>query len=86
MRVKTITRTISGVHYDNLSMTVELDEDESYEKACVELDKKLNESLEKIYKEKKLANDKEYEKQIMLEKVDALKRAIEKETVNNIPF
>ena len=48
MKIKTISRTISGISYDNLSATAELEKGEDVIKASVELHLTLRQALDKI--------------------------------------
>lgn len=48
MKITTVTRTISGDSYDNISATAELKGKDTIESVAIELDSQLKGALEKI--------------------------------------
>ena len=88
MIITKISRKVTGANYSNIELTATLaeTEQEDVERLAIELDRKCLDLLQKIQDEKIKKNEKINEKYRMLDKIDTLRRAVEKETVDELPF
>lgn len=86
MNIISISRKITGGNYDNISMTANLDEGEDPIKAVVQLDIKCHEALNGIVEHKATEEIRNHEERKMLDKVEALKTAIKKHEIDDLPF
>ena len=86
MKITEISRTVSMRDYSNVSAKAIVEDGENLIEAMVKLDKELNLSLDKIYKTRDEDEEKERNKRGMFAKIEALKIAIEKNQLDELPF
>ena len=86
MKITQITRKVTGSNYSNIELTATITATEDVEKCAIDLDRKCVELLQKIQDEDNNRIEKDNEKWRMLDKIEALKRAVEKETIDELPF
>lgn len=83
MKIESISRTISGFDYDNISATATIGENENPIEAAKLLDVETRKMLNAITNQKKAVDDLRSEKQ---ETVSLFKRALEHAEKEDIPF
>ena len=83
MKIKTISRTISGNNFDNLSCTAELEEGDKLADCAKSLDSQLREALSEISEHREEVQSFRQEKN---EAVSILEMALEHAKNNQIPF
>lgn len=86
MIVTSITRKVTGNHYDNISFTAEIEEGEDPKKIAIDLNKLCEESLEAIKIDDGIRFHANKTKSENLEKLEVLKKAIEDGRVSDLPF
>lgn len=59
MKITSITRTVSGGNYDNISLSAEINEKEDPLACAIMLDKQANEMLNKIRVEAEIRHDRQ---------------------------
>jgi len=86
MDIIQITRKVTGNNYSNIELTATITKDENPLECAINLDKEAREMLRKIDDTKREELETFNKKARMLDKIDALKRAIEKNEINELPF
>ena len=86
MKITQIVRKVTGSNYSNIELTAVIGEDDNVIDCAVELDKKCEEVLDKIYEEKQVALEKNTKKREALDKVESLKKLIQENKVDELPF
>ena len=86
MKITQIVRKVTGSNYSNIELTATVSEDDNVIDCAVELDKKCEEVLDKISKEKQEELEKKLKTREMLDKVENLKNLIQENKVDELPF
>jgi len=86
VKITQIVRKVTGSNYSNIELTATVSEDDNVIDCAVELDKKCEEVLDKISKEKQEELEKKSKSREMLDRVEILKRLVEENKVDYLPF
>lgn len=86
MKIKQISRRVSGSNYSNIELVADLTAADDIDECILKLDEKCHNALDKIEKQREEKEQKLNNKYDMLQKIDALKEAIENNRVDELPF
>lgn len=86
MRIIRISRTVSGTNYSNFEATATISKEDDPIASAIELDKQVRKMIDACNEQVAAENDLKVKKEDALEKLDALRKMIEEERINYLPF
>ena len=87
MKIVEIKRKVTGNNYSNLELTAQVDSDqEDIDKCAIELDETIKKLLKEFDKIDEERQETEIKKNKNLKKLEELKKQINKDLIDDLPF
>ncbi|MCP3683893.1 MAG: hypothetical protein GY861_14515 [bacterium] len=86
MKITSIKRVISDGNYGNIGLEADIEDGDDITKPGIELTKRCHDTLNAIVEKRNETSIRTHEENKMLDKVEALKKAIQKHEISDLPF